>query len=454
MKCPRFDTSNMEKSCANVAAAEARVLLHIKASPVKEPTPVKPQCPPAAATTRTLFSLNNDTRPVHNKENSAGREHDRTLHEAYEDSGYLSLHNSQIDGEEDDDDHHVQGKPAAQTLLLSSAVHQERTTAATSPHGSPSKCQGRKNCPASLVAASTPVDRPRRRILSSTPADNHSDTNLPILKFQRAVCEKLAESYRKNKKYDWSVVSKVAEDHLLDRVIGGKMGQEYVDVFASLLSRNMKSILSNILGLLGDMDLISCRRVSRTWRKIICEDRTALDRCHRAEEALRESMSSLRQRDCGLTRDIAMSRVVLSCMQTRASSSTPSSSSSSSSSSSYSPSCRVNRRTSPPLKGSTPNSQCTRFNAFVQAANGLKQHESLRSCKRCGSPATHSSETRRARCARPTCLFDFCTCCQEAYHGSAPCRTVEPRPHFLSSSSRASQILPGTTRSKKNLRRL
>ena len=51
-------------------------------------------------------------------------------------------------------------------------------------------------------------------------------------------------------------MDKVAEDHLLDRVIGGHMGREYVDVFSSLLSRNMRAMLTNVLALLGDMDLI------------------------------------------------------------------------------------------------------------------------------------------------------------------------------------------------------
>lgn len=57
-------------------------------------------------------------------------------------------------------------------------------------------------------------------------------------------------------RYDWSIVTKVAEDHLLDRVIGGQMGCEYVDIFSSLLHRNMRNILTKILALLGDMDLI------------------------------------------------------------------------------------------------------------------------------------------------------------------------------------------------------
>ena len=52
------------------------------------------------------------------------------------------------------------------------------------------------------------------------------------------------------------MVDKVAGQHLLDRVIGGSMGRQYVDVFSSLQSRNMRAMLGNLLTLLGDMDLI------------------------------------------------------------------------------------------------------------------------------------------------------------------------------------------------------
>ncbi len=191
MKCPGYEAtmaSNMEKS----SAAESKVL-HLKASPVKEPNLVKPQCPPAGVTT-VLFSLN---KAVHNKENSTSREHDRTLEEGFEDSGYLSLHNSQIDehhGDEEDD--HIQGKPTVALLPPEEKM----------PKNSPSKCQGRTDYirPVSVVAASTPVGRHKRRpaaySLSSTPSDHHNDPNLPILKFQQAVCEELAKGYRKNKR--------------------------------------------------------------------------------------------------------------------------------------------------------------------------------------------------------------------------------------------------------------
>lgn len=92
------------------------------------------------------------------------------------------------------------------------------------------------------------------------------------------------------------------------------------------------------------------------------------------------------------------------------------------------------------------------FCSPVQAASCLKQHESLRQCRRCGSPAIHLPEVQRATCTRSSCLFDFCTCCQEGFHGSTPCRTVQPKSHFT--SFKMSSTLPGSARSKRSLRRL
>ncbi|KAM9847927.1 F-box only protein 5 [Aulostomus maculatus] len=437
MKCPSYEIARMKKT-ENISAPASvdSKALQLKASPVKEPPLIKPHHLPAKVGP-ALFPLK-DTSAVYDKENSASKEHDRTLDDGLEDSGYMSLHTSQIS------DHHVseEDDPPSATAARGEKRAPWRKA---SPYqkGTGSSC--------SLVVASTPVDRSKGRqaahSLFSTPSEKHCDPNLPLLKFQQAVCEELAKSYQKNKRYDWSIVSKVAESHFLDRVIGGQMGQEYIDMFSSLLSRNMKSVLTSILVLLGDMDLISCKKVSRTWRKIICEDTAALRRCERAEKALQESRSSLRQRGCGLTRDGAVSRVVLSCMQALA---TPSSSSSSPASSTSC--CGVNRGVATSQKSSKSTSQGARFSEYTQAASSLKQHESLRPCKRCGSPATHSAEVQRATCTRSNCKFDFCTCCREAFHGSTPCRVVEPRLHFPTSDS--TSIIPGSARSKRNIRRL
>ncbi|XP_020777145.1 F-box only protein 5 [Boleophthalmus pectinirostris] len=406
MKVPSYEPS-WPNTVGKSSAVDCKVM-QLHASPVKEPIVFKAPLPTVDVT--TVHSQNDYTRAVHNKENAVSRDHDKTLDQGLEDSGYLSLHNSRI---EEEDDKHVTPKP------------------------SPIKCQ-ETNTSQSLF---TPTDFHKKRnvtcSMSSTPADHLHNSKLPILNFNQVVCEKLSKSFQKNKRYDWSIISKVAEDHNLDRVIGGHMGVDHIDMFSSLLSRNMRCILAQILALLGDMDLISCRKVSKTWRKIIHEDSTALKRCQQLEKE-----SELSQRlASGLTRDVGVSRVVLSSMQRLASSS-------SSSQLSPAPLQSFRNKGNSSSNAQTPN--CTRFSQYVEAASTLKQYESLRPCKRCGSPATHSRVAQRATCTRSSCLFDFCTGCQEAFHGSTPCRVVQPRSH----TSKSSTLLPGSARSKRNVRRL
>lgn len=81
---------------------------------------------------------------------------------------------------------------------------------------------------------------------------------------------------------------------------------------------------------------------------------------------VQESRSSLKQQASGLTRDVTASRVVLSCMQTLASSSTSSPSSSHFFSST--PNFKVNRRSASSQKNATSNSEFTRFNEYVQVS--------------------------------------------------------------------------------------
>uniref|UniRef100_A0A672FPD6 F-box protein 5 n=1 Tax=Salarias fasciatus TaxID=181472 RepID=A0A672FPD6_SALFA len=362
-----------ESTTADRVDKESKMHL-LKESPVKDHVFVKPQC--HHADMPELSSPKSINSPFHDKENRTYSElNDTTLDSVLDDSGYLSLQNSRVS-----------------------------------------------------VSRRSPVFS-----LSSTPSNQYDDPNLPIRKFQQTVCQELAKGFQKNKKYDWSIVSKVAEDHLLDRVIGRQMGLEYVDMFESLLSRNMRTILTNILALLGDMDLISCKKVSRTWRTIICEDAAAESRCKLAEHDVGHSGFASLSLNQNLTGDV--SRVVLSCMQSLSSVANSSSSSSS---------CRTSR-------GSLP-TQSSRFDKYLEAARNLKTHESLRPCRRCGSPAVHSAEVQRATCTRPSCLFDFCSCCQEAFHGSTPCRTVMPRSPL--SAPRVTQNTPGNARSKRSIRRL
>ncbi|KAI4891850.1 hypothetical protein NFI96_022341, partial [Prochilodus magdalenae] len=299
-----------------------------------------------------------------------------------EDSGYLSFQNSQI--EQVDSDSHL-----VETL---------------------------ETCPA-------------QRVSSDACSDSASNSScLPVLKFQEDVCKALAKSYRKSQSYDWTIISRLAELHGLHHVIGGKMGLEHVDIFCGLLKKDMKHILTRILSLLGESDLISCKRVSKTWRKIICQDERALQRCRNAERMLRDSGRSMGS----LSRDYCLSRVVLSCLQTRVTSSTP-----------------IHKaKTTQNQTDGTP--KTSRFAEFHEAAKSLKSHEALRCCRLCGSPARFDSAMQRAICTRISCAFDFCSQCQSAFHGSSPCQRGMIR------ASLRSQTVPiaGSARSKRSIRRL
>lgn len=182
MKCPHHKAAvaySAEKNSAGNSTVS-----HLKASPVL--SPIKPHFPPVAAITHPPLDTSST---VHDKENGSN--------DFFEDSGYLSLHNSQIDDHHGDgEDENTRGK-IVHRVLQATATTQGRTK---TPKNSPSKCQGSANC--SQPLAESPVSCPRREpptfSLSSTPSDHLNP--LPILKFQKAVCEELAKCYQKNKK--------------------------------------------------------------------------------------------------------------------------------------------------------------------------------------------------------------------------------------------------------------
>ncbi|XP_061765908.1 F-box only protein 5-like [Nerophis ophidion] len=415
--CSIYEDANMKSAQYDIAKAKSSIEkgIQVEDSRSKDPLALKPQCPPAEKVAKRLPFHDSTFAVGNNKENRTLKKHERSHKEALEDSGYMSLYNSPLEKD--------------YNPPKSWSWGQEGT-------GS--------GCGVPLLAYSTPVDKSRQQALtyswSSTPCQHYATPNLPILKFQQAAGEALAMSYRETKRYDWSIISKVAKDYPLHQVIGRQMGLEYVDIFSSLLSKNMGSILANILSLLGDLDLIRCRMVSGTWRKIICEDGAALRRCKQAEQML-QKISSVKRKGCDQTRDQVVSRLVLSSTQKVASPHPPSTPS-------LSTSCGIKRRSAPAQKNSKSTS---RFMDFVQVASSLKPHESLRRCNHCGSPAMHRAEVQRARCTRPSCQFDFCTRCQEAFHGCAPCRVVGSWSNLANSKD---AVLPGSARSKSNVRRL
>lgn len=192
MKCPRHKAA---VACsADKVSAGSPAVSHPKASPLH--SPIKPHFPPGPA----IPPLPLDTSStVHDKENNNSRHHNGSLGECFEDSGYLSLHNSQIE------DHHGDGEDEHRGTNVHTVLQATATTEGRSktPKNSPSKCHGSANGAQEEPPAESPVRRSGRQpptfSLSSTPSD-HLNSALPIVRFQKAVCAELAKCYQKNQK--------------------------------------------------------------------------------------------------------------------------------------------------------------------------------------------------------------------------------------------------------------
>lgn len=270
--------------------------------------------------------------------------------------------------------------------------------------------------------------RPIREPQNASPTDLKL---LPALQFENAVCSALINCHKKTQKFDWTLIDKIAGDFSLQNIIGRKMGLEQVDILQELLQRDMKHLIAKLLHCLGDIDLINFARVSKTWQRIICEDKLATQM--HTEAKARLMASSAKRREEVTTRHNAVSRVVLSCIQGLAS--TP---------------------IQTPLGGTmqkkmnqSNRSPPSRHTEFQKAANKLKHQESLKKCGHCGSPAKFYPHLQRATCIRASCGSDFCTECHCDYHGLSNCVTGK-----IETYSKKSGPLPGSGKSKRNLKRL
>ncbi|KAJ8387290.1 hypothetical protein AAFF_G00157860 [Aldrovandia affinis] len=187
------------------------------------------------------------------------------------------------------------------------------------------------------------------------------------------------------------------------------MGLHHVDVLQALLKKDMKHILTKILRLLGDDDLVNCKKVSKTWRRIICSD-------HRAEKGAKRLNrgSGIAGSWGSFTRHLASTPIQKPCRQSQST------------------------------------SKKTRFREFQEAASTVKHHEALKPCRRCGSPARFDPDLCRADCSRLSCGFVCCTQCQAEYHGSSSCRLG------LFRTPRGSKAAPlvSSAQSKRNVKRL
>uniref|UniRef100_A0A8C5K136 F-box protein 5 n=1 Tax=Jaculus jaculus TaxID=51337 RepID=A0A8C5K136_JACJA len=254
---------------------------------------------------------------------------------------------------------------------------------------------------------------------------------LPALHFEKVVCSTLKKNAKRNPKVDREMLKEVMSsgNFRLQNLIGRKMGLEHLDILSELFRRGFRHLLANILTRLSDMDLINLSKVSRVWKKILEDDKSAFQLYSKAIQRRESSKISLH----ASTREYAMIRTALASVQKSTAWAPP----------------RKDALAKSSNQRDPKNSTHSRHNEFFEVAKTLKNNESLKSCIRCNSPAKYDSYLHRAVCKREGCGFDYCTRCLCAYHSTKDCANGK----LLKTSCKAGP-LPGTRRSKKNLQRL
>ncbi|KAJ6664575.1 hypothetical protein lerEdw1_006148 [Lerista edwardsae] len=274
--------------------------------------------------------------------------------------------------------------------------------------------------------------------LVDTPNSSSSQKKnlLPVLHFEKLVCSTLKKNSKRNPK-SWAILidKMVSRENMeFTNLIGRKMGIDKLDILGELFHKGFRHLLANILRHLSDTDLINVAKVSTTWKKILHSDKWAFQMYNKALKLTSQNnnLKFCKQAD---TRVYALHREALTHIQKVGTAQ-------------YSTSESVSR-----IKTTNQNNQSapsnSRHTQFSQVAKTLKNTESLKVCHRCGSPSKYDSHLQRAVCVRESCGFDFCTKCLCSYHVAKDCvtgKSVKPTSKL--------GALPGTKKSKQNLRRL
>uniref|UniRef100_A0A8C7A2T8 F-box protein 5 n=1 Tax=Nothoprocta perdicaria TaxID=30464 RepID=A0A8C7A2T8_NOTPE len=276
----------------------------------------------------------------------------------------------------------------------------------------------------SIPLAGNLCGTPRHCLMKNQSQVQFPKTLLPVIHYEKMICSTLKKNGKRNLR-SWTAIDKIVfrGKFELHNLIGKKMGLDRIDILAELFQKNLKHILTSILRHLDEMDLVNVAKVSTTWKKILHDDKRAFQKYN---EAVRNISDGSKTSEHAGTREYVIYRTALASVQ----------------------------KAAPPnfsKKGnrSKTSKNHSRLIEFSETAKTLKNFESLKVCHRCGSPAKYDSYLHRATCSRESCGFDFCTKCMCSYHSSSDCMSGKP----LKSSCKLGP-LPGTKKSKQNLRRL
>ncbi|XP_020494171.3 F-box only protein 43 [Labrus bergylta] len=215
-------------------------------------------------------------------------------------------------------------------------------------------------------------------------------------------------------------------------LIGRKMGIGKIDILTELKRRNLRHILAKVFSHLSSENIYRCGQVCKNWSEIIQQDKQARfkRRNHLSKvESATELGGAVHVPDAE-TRLTLTKRSALKMVQSQSRSlsfCTPQS----------------GKSTLTPL-----NSGSSRREKFLEVAKTLFNDECLKPCPRCQNPARCHSVKREGVCSTADCGFQFCTACLYAFHGSKECGSRSVGRH------KKDIILPGSAKSKRNIRRL
>ncbi|NWW15501.1 FBX43 protein, partial [Falcunculus frontatus] len=265
---------------------------------------------------------------------------------------------------------------------------------------------------------------------------SHGDlSRTPALKIVHEICLQRQRSHQKQISENIDGTEILVLDHVLPGLIGKKMGLEKLDILTELKDRNLKHVLAIVLDALTVESLCSIWKVSKSWREIIVQDRSADKRRKLYTKQLKEvAREYLLKAEDAATRLNILNRSALRPVQAQARTpilQTPPS---------YT-------ELTPRRCSSVPHS-ASRQEEYMKVAKTLFTDEALKPCPRCQYPAKYQLVKKRGLCSREACAFEFCILCLHAFHGSKECNSLSAK------RKNKRDAPPGSAQSKRNLKRL
>ncbi|NXX57324.1 FBX43 protein, partial [Scopus umbretta] len=265
---------------------------------------------------------------------------------------------------------------------------------------------------------------------------SHGDlSRTPALKIVHEICLQRQRSDQNQISENVGGTEIPALGHVLAGLIGKKMGLEKLDILTELKYRNLKHVLAIVLDALTVESLCSIWKVSKNWREIIVQDKSADKRRKLYIKHLKEEAGEyfLKAEDAA-TRLNVLNRSALRPVQAQA---------------------RTPVVQTPPSYTELTPRRCSslphstrRQEEYIKVAKTLFTDEALKPCPRCQYPAKYQLVKKRGLCSREACAFEFCILCLHAFHGSKECNSLSAK------RKNKKDAPPGSAQSKRNLKRL